>query len=168
MRNVLTFVLFLLVCDVTSFDEVRPMHGANMSSVEGDSSTFYWSIKPWPPPSGLPQYDKFEYTKLTFLRRDDAGDVTLCVVEYCNSSKLETGKHCSQFDDRMLDFDERTPNGVQFTLTNTNFTIDSGEFGLRVEYGDPDIYSPITLDIYGSRVARNDISLNAMLSCRLQ
>ena len=46
-------------------------------------------------------------------------------------------------------YDPAIQTGVNFDLNDVNYTTDQGEYSLLIKYGEPDIATPITLDVQG-------------------
>jgi len=66
---------------------------------------------------------------------------------------MSTTGACSEWHERMHDYDPSTPNGVYFAFMDTRYTTDQGEFSLVIEYGSPTISSSIWLTVLGQWVS---------------
>ena len=61
---------------------------------------------------------------------------------------ISSGK-CNETEARMPPYEDITPNGMVFELKDVNYTQDQGRFSFLIEYGAPEIETPIDVDVQG-------------------
>lgn len=92
----------------------------NVTVLEGDTASFVFAIKPWPPQCPCSEQDAHGNVTLHFVNVT-AGNRLLCDVTYYNGAFVNgTTGRCSAYEPRMADYGGGSSQGASFQLTLTS------------------------------------------------